>query len=192
VEALQQAFKKVWMVSEGMLEFPLSDLWRMGDHYMVTLMQQRLVYHLWHYIVVLPHQGAPLERFDAEVLKRRSEDMNKGVLQITLNDASPRIRPPLKVKCPCPEYPDNKMLKDVGLEMQHTLFRLRLAATCFREATERNAADAEAWNFYASTLLNLEEHAEAAKAFSGNKFYKVFYIMTLHSKYTRALTFENV
>ena len=47
-EALAAVFKQVWMVSEGMLEFPLSDLWRMGDHYMVTLMQEHLLRHLWH------------------------------------------------------------------------------------------------------------------------------------------------
>ena len=45
-EALAAVFKQVWMVSEGMLEFPLSDLWRMGDHYMVTLMQEHLLRHL--------------------------------------------------------------------------------------------------------------------------------------------------
>ena len=60
---MQQAFKQVWMVSEGMLDFPLSDLWKMGDHYMVTLMQERLVSHLWHYVVLLPPKGAPLHRF---------------------------------------------------------------------------------------------------------------------------------
>ena len=47
-DALAAVLKQVWMVSEGMLEFPLSDLWRMGDHYMVTLMQEHLLRHLWH------------------------------------------------------------------------------------------------------------------------------------------------
>ena len=166
VAVMQQAFKQVWMVSEGMLDFPLSDLWKMGDHYMVTLMQERLVSHLWHYVVLLPPKGAPLHRFDQEVLRRRSEDAGKGALEVTLEDAGTRVRDPETVRCPCPAYPDNKMLKDVGLEMQHTLGRLRLASTCFREATDRNPADPEAWNWLATTLLNLEDYAGATKAFS--------------------------
>jgi len=166
VQALRGVFKQVWMVSEGMLEFPLSDLWRMGDHYMVTLMQQRLVEHLWHYILVLPRKDAPLSRFDAEVLRHRSEDMGKGALEINLEDAVPRMRAPGMITCPCPEYPDNKMLKDVGLEMQHSLHRLRMASTCFKEATQRDPADAEAWNWLANTQLNLEEFDAAQKSFS--------------------------
>ena len=70
------------------------------------------------------------------------------------------------VRCPAPHYTDNKMLKDVGLEMQHTLHRLRLASVCFREATDRNPADAEAWNWLVNTLLNLEEHDAATQAFA--------------------------
>jgi tetratricopeptide (TPR) repeat protein len=166
VAVMQQAFKQVWMVSEGMLDFPLSDLWKMGDHYMVTLMQERLVSHLWQYVVLLPRKGAPLHRFDQEVLRRRSEDVGKGALEVTLEDAATRLRDPETVRCPCPTYPDNKMLKDVGLEMQHTLGRLRLASTCFREAADRNPADPEAWNWLATTLLNLEDYAGASKAFS--------------------------
>lgn len=144
VRAMQQAFQKVWIIAEDMLEFPLSDLWQMGDHYMVTLMQSHLVRHLWQYVVVLPHKGAQLERFDAEVLKRRSEDTGKGVLEVTLDDTVPHLRPPQTVACPCPEYPDNKMLKDVGLEMQHTLYRYKLptvisiyVVTSFRKATRK-------------------------------------------------------
>ena len=57
------------MVSEGMLDFPLSDLWRMGDHYMVTLMQQRLMNHLWGYIVLRRSSDEALHPFDAEVLR---------------------------------------------------------------------------------------------------------------------------
>ena len=154
------------MVSEGMLDFPLSDLWKMGDHYMVTLMQERLISHLWQYIVVLPRRVAPLHRFDAEVLKRRSEDMGKGALEISIQDGAVHLRGPENVRCPCPLYPENKMLKDVGLELQHALSRLRLASTCFREAADQNPADPEAWNLLANTLLNLEEYAGASKAFS--------------------------
>jgi tetratricopeptide (TPR) repeat protein len=166
VRAMEQAFKKVWMVAEDMLEFPLSDLWKMGNHYMVTLMQACVVRHLWQYVVVLPHKGAELERFDAEVMQRRSEDTGKGVLEITLDDTVPHLRPPQKVTCPCPEYPDNKMLKDVGLEMQHTLHRLRMAATCFEQAAQKDPSDAEAWNWLATTQLNLEMYDAAANSFS--------------------------
>ena len=77
-----------------------------------------------------------------------------------------RLRPAEAVRGPAPHYTDNKMLKDVGLEMQHTLHRLRLASVCFREATDRNPADAEAWNWLANTLLNLEEHDAATQAFA--------------------------
>jgi tetratricopeptide (TPR) repeat protein len=133
---------------------------------MVTLMQERLISHLWQYVVLLPRKGASLHRFDREVLRRRSEDMGKGALEISIEDGAMRQRGPELVRCPCPEYPDNKMLKDVGLEMQHGLSRLRLASTCFREAADRNPADAEAWNWLATTLLNLEEYAGASKAFS--------------------------
>ena len=77
-----------------------------------------------------------------------------------------RLRPAEAVRCPAPHYTDNKMLKDVGLEMQHTLHRLRLASVCFREATDRNPADAEAWNWLANTLVNLEEHDAATQAFA--------------------------
>jgi hypothetical protein len=37
----------------------------------------------------------------------------------------------------------------------------------------------------------LQGIASAAASISGNEFSKVLYIVTLYSKYTRALTFEN-
>ena len=86
IDVLQPAFTKVWMVSEGMLDFPLSDLWRMGDHYMVTLMQQRLMNHLWGYIVLRRSADEALHPFDAEVLRVRAEDVAKGALEVTLDD----------------------------------------------------------------------------------------------------------
>ena len=50
----------------------------MGDHYMVTLMQQRLMNHLWGYIVLRRSSDEALHPFDAEVLRVRAEDAAKG------------------------------------------------------------------------------------------------------------------
>ena len=50
---------QVVAIAEGHMEFPVSDLWRMGDHHMVTRIAQRVCEQLAHFVAVRPHPPPP-------------------------------------------------------------------------------------------------------------------------------------
>eukprot|EP00960_Hanusia_phi_P047056 758187-Hanusia_phi.AAC.2 len=164
ISTLSSVFKKVWMVAEEHLEFPLSDLWRMGDHYMVTWIQQHLVMRLARYVYVV-RQSGDLDPFDKVVKTAMGEDRGLGVIEIDVGGKDPVSLPPLPSACPCPQYGDNRMLKDVGLELQQQFRRIRLASVCFEEATRMTPADFEAWQWLAGVYLSDEQLDKAAKAY---------------------------
>ncbi|EKX44399.1 UDP-N-acetylglucosamine-peptide N-acetylglucosaminyltransferase [Guillardia theta CCMP2712] len=164
VSTLSAVFKRVWMVAEDYLEFPLSDLWRMGDHYMVVWIQQHLVLKLARYVYLVRRQG-DLHRFDQEVKRALGEDRGQGSIEIDLSSKDPLLLPPPPSSCPSPKYGDNRMLKDVGHELQQQFRRLRLSSVCFEEATRMTPADVEAWQWLAAAYLSDEQLDKAAKAY---------------------------
>ena len=161
-QRFKTVFGDVKGVVEGLLEFPLSDLWRMGDHYMIEWMQHTLAVNLENYIYLLPRKGAEISRFDKETMQVRAEDRAMGGMQLTMDTGELSKVKPYAVKCPCPPYHENKMLNDVGLELQHYHRRMRFAAVCFAEAAAMTGKDLQTWLWLANAHLSNEAFVEAA------------------------------
>ena len=175
VDALRQVFGSVIAIAEGQLDFPLSDLWRMGDHHMATRIAQRVAESLAHFVAVTHNYvgggnfgGGRLSKFEQEVLRTRSEDRGADRAGVWVADLATSAVLPAgahHVACPAPEYPGAKMLNDVALEFHHVHWRMRMAAVCFQEAAAREPDNPQTWQWLGQSLLSEERFADAAHAY---------------------------